>query len=102
MKNRMRKLLVLATAATLMTTAFTGCGSDNSNSDNKADSSTGSDANTDNGSSNADLSGSISLAGSTSMEKLCEALKESFMEQNPNVTVSVEYTGSGAGIESVT
>ena len=36
------------------------------------------------------------------MEKLCEALKESFMEQNPNVTVSVEYTGSGAGIESVT
>ena len=49
MKNRMRKLLVLATAATLMTTAFTGCGSDNSNSDNKADSSTGSDANTDNG-----------------------------------------------------
>ena len=35
MKNRMRKLLVLATAATLMTTAFTGCGSDNSNSDNK-------------------------------------------------------------------
>lgn len=26
MKNRMRKLLVLATAATLMTTAFTGCG----------------------------------------------------------------------------
>lgn len=63
MKNRMRKLLVLATAATLMTTAFTGCGSDNSNSDNKADSSAGSDANTDSGSSNADLSGSISLAG---------------------------------------
>ena len=45
MKNRMRKLLVLATAATLMTTAFTGCGSDNS--DNKADSSAGSDANAD-------------------------------------------------------
>ena len=104
MKNRMRKLLVLATAATLMTTAFTGCGSDNSNSnsDKNADSSASSDANTDSGSSNADLSGSISLAGSTSMEKLCEALKESFMEQNPNVTVSVEYTGSGAGIESVT
>ncbi|WP_455721695.1 phosphate ABC transporter substrate-binding protein [Agathobacter sp.] len=102
MKNRMRKLLVLATAATLMTTAFTGCGSDNSsNADNNADTNTTSDA-SDNGSSNADLSGSISLAGSTSMEKLCEALKESFMEQNPNVSVTVEYTGSGAGIESVT
>ncbi len=102
MKNRMRKLLVLATAATLMTTAFTGCGSDNSsNADNNADTNTASDA-SDNGSSSGDVSGSISLAGSTSMEKLCEALKESFMEQNPNVTVTVEYTGSGAGIESVT
>lgn len=98
MKNRMRKLLVLATAATLMTTAFTGCGSDNSSN---ADTNTTSDA-SDNGSSSGDVSGSISLAGSTSMEKLCEALKESFMEQNPNVTVTVEYTGSGAGIESVT
>ena len=102
MKNRMRKLLVLATAATLMTTAFTGCGSDNSsNADNNADTNTASDA-SDNGSSSGDVSGSISLAGSTSMEKLCEALKESFMEQNSNVTVTVEYTGSGAGIESVT
>ena len=102
MKNRMRKLLVLATAATLMTTAFTGCGSDNSsNADNNADTNTASDA-SDNGSSSGDVSGSISLAGRTSMEKLCEALKESFMEQNPNVTVTVEYTGSGAGIESVT
>ena len=27
MKNRMKKLLVLATAATMMTAAFTGCGS---------------------------------------------------------------------------
>ena len=98
MKNRMRKLLVLATATTLMTTAFTGCGSDNSSN---ADTNTTSDA-SDNGSSSGDVSGSISLAGSTSMEKLCEALKESFMEQNPNVTVTVEYTGSGAGIESVT
>ena len=102
MKNRMRKLLVMATAATLMTTAFAGCGSDKAADTNgAADTNTTSDA-SDEGTSNADLSGSISLAGSTSMEKLCEALKESFMEQNPNVTVSVEYTGSGAGIESVT
>ena len=35
------------------------------------------------------------------MEKLCEALSESFMEANPNVTVTVEYTGSGAGLESL-
>ena len=35
------------------------------------------------------------------MEKLCEALSESFMEANPSVTVTTEYTGSGAGLESL-
>ena len=55
------------------------------------------DTSADEGTSNENLSGSLSLAGSTSMEKLCEALKESFMEKNPGVTVTVEYTGSGSG-----
>ena len=32
-----------------------------------------------------DLSGTITLAGSTSMEKLCEAMAESFMEAYPNI-----------------
>lgn len=48
-----------------------------------------------------ELNGTIKLAGSTSMEKLCEAMAESFMERNPGVTVTVEYTGSGAGLESL-
>lgn len=43
----------------------------------------------------------VSLAGSTSMEKLCEAMSESFMSENPDITVTVEYTGSGAGLESL-
>lgn len=45
--------------------------------------------------------GEISLAGSTSMEKLCEAMSESYMEGNRGVTVTVEYTGSGAGLEAL-
>lgn len=48
-----------------------------------------------------ELSGKITLAGSTSMEKVCEALMEGFMEKYSKVTVSTEYTGSGAGIESL-
>lgn len=48
-----------------------------------------------------DDAGSVSLAGSTSMEKLCEAMSESFMSENPDITVTVEYTGSGAGLESL-
>lgn len=51
---------------------------------------------------NENLSGTLTLAGSTSMEKLCEALSESFMETYPDITVTVEYTGSGAGLESLT
>lgn len=47
------------------------------------------------------LAGKITLAGSTSMEKLCEAMSESFMETYPDVTVTVEYTGSSAGVESL-
>lgn len=48
----------------------------------------------------ADLSGSVSMSGSTSMEKLANAVAESFMEKYPNVTVTAEFTGSSAGIES--
>ena len=47
------------------------------------------------------LSGSIQLAGSTSMEELCNVLSESYMEENQDVTVSAEYIGSTAGIEAL-
>ncbi len=50
----------------------------------------------------ADLSGSISMVGSTSMEKFANALSEAFMEKYPKVTVTAEFVGSGAGIEAVT
>ncbi len=49
----------------------------------------------------ADLSGSITMAGSTSMEKFANALAEVFMEKYPNVTVQAEFTGSSAGVEAV-
>ena len=49
----------------------------------------------------ADLSGSVSMSGSTCMEKLANAVAESFMEKYPDVTVTAEFTGSSAGIESV-
>lgn len=43
----------------------------------------------------------VTMAGSSSMEKFANALAESFMEKHPNVTVTAEFTGSSAGIESV-
>ena len=50
---------------------------------------------------NTDLSGSVSMSGSTSMEKLANSVAESFMAKYPNVSVTAEFTGSSAGVESV-
>lgn len=49
----------------------------------------------------AELSGTLRLAGSTSMEKLSDAWAECFMERYPNVRVTAEFVGSSAGIEAV-
>lgn len=46
------------------------------------------------------LSGTVKLAGSTSVQPLAEELADKFMEANPDVSVSVQGGGSGAGIES--
>lgn len=48
-----------------------------------------------------ELSGSLQIVGSTSMKKFADFLAESFMDKYPEVTVAVECTGSGAGIEAV-
>lgn len=50
---------------------------------------------------NVNLTGTITMAGSTSMEKLANALAESFMIKYPGVTMTVEFTGSSAGIGAV-
>lgn len=93
----MKKKLIAGLLVTSMLATMTACGS--SSTDETTDASADTTEATE--SASAELSGSISLAGSTSMEKLCEALSESFMETNPGVAVTVEYTGSGAGIESL-
>ena len=74
-----KKIITVFTAVCVMATAFSGC--------SKKD--------------EGKLSGKVTLAGSTSMEKLCEAMSESFMSANSGVTVTVEYSGSGAGLESL-
>lgn len=42
--------------------------------------------------------GCLQLAGSSSMEKYAGALAESFMEMYPDVAVTLQFTGSSAGI----
>ena len=101
MKNKMRKMMAMLSAA-VVAVGVMGCGG-NAATDSNADANTTSqaaDAATDT-TAGADLSGKITLAGSTSMEKLANAMAEAFMEKYPNVTVAPEFTGSGAGLESL-
>lgn len=47
------------------------------------------------------IRGTVTMAGSTSMETFANALAEGFMSRYPYVTVTAEFTGSSAGIEAV-
>ena len=52
--------------------------------------------------SGAALSGNVATGGSTSMKNVIAALTEGFAEIEPDVTVSYDPTGSGAGITGAT
>ena len=106
-----KKLLAVLCATGLLTAALTGCGNSEAQTtgaeqtettvaetQETEDTQATEETETEDA---ANLSGTISLAGSTSMEKLCEAMSESSMEKYPGITVTVEYTGSGAGLESL-
>ena len=59
------------------------------------------DNNTPNNNQTTELSGSVATNGSTSMDKVIGALREQFMTDHKNVTVTYDPTGSGSGIEAV-
>ena len=113
MRVRHSKGLALVGACILFAMSLAACG----NSDTAADAGSTAATSTEAGSvaestvaessvaateAATDLSGSISMVGSTSMEKLANALSEAFMEKYSDVTVTAEFVGSGAGIEAVT
>ena len=105
MKNRVKKMMAILTAATMVAAGVMGCGSSDTNADannsNDNTTQTESQATDNNTADNTDLSGSVTLAGSTSMEKIANAMNEAFMEKYPNVSATAEFTGSSAGIESL-
>ena len=112
-KEFMRAAAVLG-AAVLTMGMLAGCGSNTANettataadttaaaaADSEAEKEEDSEASAEKDTAK-DLKGSITLAGSTSMEKFSNALAEGFMEKYPDVTVQAEFTGSSAGVEGV-
>ncbi len=49
----------------------------------------------------SDISGKVVLAGSTSVAPVVEALADAYTQENPDVHIEVQQTGSSAGISSV-
>jgi len=99
MKKKTSKILAMIGMCMLTMGCLTACGTVNSSP--QSDNGTSSKKTTDSGTLQTDLSGSLQMVGSTSMEKLANALSEVFMEKYPDVNVTVEFVGSGAGIEAV-
>ena len=109
MRVRHSKLLALIGAGILAVTTLVACGNGDATTaqpsaveSSAAESTVAASSEAAPAETTADLSGSISMVGSTSMEKLANALSEAFMEEYPDVTVTAEFVGSGAGIEAVT
>jgi phosphate transport system substrate-binding protein len=101
MRRTIKGISVLLLMLVFVIGTFTACAG-NSNSEDQNNSTETPGTSTDTSNETADLSGTITMAGSTSMEKIANAAAESFMAKYPDVTVTAEFTGSGAGIEAVT
>lgn len=80
-----KKILTGLIAAAVLVTSLglAGCGSSSEESSDGA------------------ASGSVTIAGSTSVQPLSEAMAEVYMESNPDVTIEVQGGGSGQGIKSI-
>lgn len=123
-RKAVTKMMALMGAAVLMMGTLAGCGGTDSTTQSSSqeademaeiaadttDTAAETDAAETDASAEADtaadadtqaVSGTITMAGSTSMEKLANAVAESFMEKYPDVTVTAEFTGSSAGVEAV-
>ena len=91
MKKITRRSFLTVCGAAAAAAALTACGGSASSSASAAAGSTAS-------STAAALSGNVAAGGSTSMKNVIAALTEGFAEVEPDVTVSYDPTGSGAGI----
>ncbi len=79
----MKKVASLFMAAAMTAGLLTGCGSSSTSS------------------SSSDLEGTITAAGSSALKPLVDKASEKFIENNPNVSITVDAGGSGEGLKQV-
>lgn len=112
------KKIVALMLTIMMIFAFSGCGSSNEDdtasndqnnndtaqeqtNDNNTEADSGSETEDQNsGSEEEAISGEITISGSTSVEKIGNALAEEFMALNPDAVVTYESIGSSNGVKN--
>lgn len=95
----MNKKLISLIAGVAIVAAATGCSETATSSVAGTDSSTAGTSASGASTTTEELSGTLSMNGSTSMEKVIKAVNGAFMEKNKGVTVNLNLTGSGTGIQ---
>lgn len=85
----MKKFITAAVAFTLLAGTMTGCGADAASGEVKEDG------------QKEDTVQTVSTDGSTSMEKVIGFLSEAYMEENGDIKVTYNPTGSSSGIQAV-
>lgn len=104
-ENNMNKKLISLIAGVALVATATGCSNSATSSTADASSTVGNTSSAsdttkaDDSSVTEELSGTLSMNGSTSMEKVIKAVNGAFMEKNKGVTVNLNLTGSGTGIQ---
>ena len=93
MKRTTNKAVSILAASALLALTLAGCGS----TETETPETTDEGATTEQTST---LSGAVATNGSTSMEEVMGVLTEQFTNDNPDVSVTYDPTGSGTGIEA--
>ena len=83
-----KQILALTGAACMSVALLAGCGNNGNNETPSGEE----------GGNEAALTGTVATGGSTSMQSLMSMMQEAFMAENPDVNVTYDPTGSGAGI----
>lgn len=95
---RIKKIFALSMVAAMAFMAV-GCGNSSETATVSDKENAGGDITTASDDAGGTASGTINITGSTSVEKVLNALKDEYMAQNPDVTINYNGTGSSAGIQ---
>ncbi|MGN0598012.1 MAG: phosphate ABC transporter substrate-binding protein [Ruminiclostridium sp.] len=95
----MKKIITSMAAMGLLIGSIAGCGATAETTTQGTTTAAPQTTTAANDTATAELTGTLAINGSTSMEKVAKALNGAFCEKYPGVTITLDLTGSGTGIQ---